>query len=523
MIENRELTMDDYLAMLRRRAKVILIPALLAPLAGFLVSYAFPPKYTSQSLILVEGQKVPESMVQPVVSQDLTARVATLQQQVLSQSRLQPVVERIYPNKNAQEVGEVIDNIRGNMSVEPVMTTLSQIGGAKPKPGQGSPVPGFYVNYTAPNAREAQQICNELTTLLVDENLKSVQAAATGTSDVLNKGLEDAKRNLDDLDSKLATFKKQFVGQLPGDEENNLKILMGLNAQLESNTQTLNRAQQDKAYAESMLAQQVAAWKSSQSSTNPQTLEKQLSDLQTQLLGMQAKYTPDHPDVIKTKADIAEVKKKLAEINKASDDATDTTPEKASGMEPPEIRQLRLQVHQYGDLITAATRDQKRLQQEIGQYQSRVSLSPGIEEQYKELTRDYTTAQKSYDDLLAKKSTNDLTIKMNNQSEGERMFPLNPANLPDAPSFPVRWQFAMGGLAAGLALGMGLSLWLELRDKSIRTEADAEAALGLPMLVAVPWVGAVVEENTNGKFKFWNKKNGNGMHSKEKEKETARV
>jgi len=43
MIENRELTMDDYLAMLRRRAKVILIPALLAPLAGWLISYAFVP------------------------------------------------------------------------------------------------------------------------------------------------------------------------------------------------------------------------------------------------------------------------------------------------------------------------------------------------------------------------------------------------------------------------------------------------------------------------------------------------
>jgi uncharacterized protein involved in exopolysaccharide biosynthesis len=44
MIENRELSMDDYLAMFRRRIKVILIPALLAPLAGFLISYAFPAK-----------------------------------------------------------------------------------------------------------------------------------------------------------------------------------------------------------------------------------------------------------------------------------------------------------------------------------------------------------------------------------------------------------------------------------------------------------------------------------------------
>ena len=31
-------------------------------------------------------------------------------------------------------------------------------------------------------------------------------------------------------------------------------------------------------------------------------------------------------------------------------------------MEPPEIRQMRLQIHQYTELIAAATRDQKRLQ-----------------------------------------------------------------------------------------------------------------------------------------------------------------
>jgi uncharacterized protein involved in exopolysaccharide biosynthesis len=511
MIENRELTMDDYLAMLRRRAKVIFVPALLAPLVGFLVSYAFPAKYTSQSLILVEGQKVPESMVQPVVSQDLTARVATLQQQVLSQSRLEPVVQRVYPGKNSQEVGEIIDNIRLNMTVEPVMTDLSQIGSTsgKKKPGGSSPVPGFYVNYTSSTARDAQQVCNELTTLLVDENLRSIQAAASGTSDVLNKGLEDAKRNLDDMDAKLAAFKKQYVGQLPGDEDNNLKILMGLNSQLEANTQTLNRAQQDKSYTESMLASQLAAWKSSQSSTNPQTLQKQLSDLQAQLLDLEAKYTEDHPDVMKTKADIAEVKKKLDEINKASSDAADLSADKASVMEPPEIRQMRVQVHQYGDLIAAATRDQKRLQQEIGTYQGRVSLSPAIEEQYKALTRDYDNAQKGYQDLLTKKSSADMTVKMTNQSEGERMFPLNPANLPDSPSFPNRWLFAGGGLGAGFAIGIGLAMWLELRDKSIRTEADAEAALELPMLVAVPWVGIAAAENGNGKngrFKFWHRK-----------------
>ena len=505
MIENRELTMDDYLAMLRRRARVILIPAVLAPVVGFLISYAFPPKYTSQSTILVERQKVPENMVQPVVSEDWTARVATLQQQVLSQTQLQPIVQKIYPNKSGQEMSQIIDDIREHMTVEPVVSDLSLIGGAvKRKPGQSSPVPGFTVSFTAANAREAQQVCNELTSLMVTENLKEIQATAQGTSDVLDRGIEDGKRNLDDLDSKLAAFKKQYVGQLPGDEENNLKILMGLNSQLDANTQTLNRAQQDKSYTESMLAQQLAAWKSSETSTNPQTLQKQLSDLQSQLIQLQARYTEDHPDVIKAKADIAEVKKKLAEINNAAPDTAQNN-DKASATEPPEIRQLRLQIHQYSNLISAATRDQKRLQQEIASYQGKVTLSPAIEEQYKGLTRDYENAQKAYQDLLAKKSTADLTVRMNNQSQGERMFPLNPANLPDSPSFPNRLYFAGGGLGVGLALGIVLSMWLELRDKSIRTEADAEAALDLPILVTVPWVGAIAGATESKYGKFWHR------------------
>jgi polysaccharide chain length determinant protein (PEP-CTERM system associated) len=508
MITSRELTMQDYAAMFRRRAKIILIPALLAPLVGYLISYALAPKFTSQSVVLVEGQKVPESMVQPVVSEDLTARVSTLQQQILAESKLRPLVQRIFPAKNPAEVGGMIDTIRANMSVESVPSDLLAIGSTgKGKKPNTSPFPGFYVKYTAANAREAQLICNELTTMLVDENSRQIAEAAAGTSEVLNRGIEDAKNNLDGMDSKLAEFKKQYVGQLPGDEENNLKILTGLNSQLEANTQTLNRAQQDKSYTESILAQQLAAWKSSQNSTNPETLQKQLSDLQTQLLQLKSKYTDDHPDVIKTKADIEGVKKKLADVNKASATGTDDTSDKGSIMEPAEVRQLRLQLHQYEDLIAAATRDQKRLQQEISNYQSRVSLSPAVEEQYKQLTRDYDNAVKGYQDLLAKKSSADLTVKMNNQAVGERMFPLNPADLPDSPSFPNRLIFALGGLAAGVAIGVGISLLLELKDNSIRNERDAEAVLELPTLIAVPWVGsAAAETNGNGGFKFFRRK-----------------
>jgi polysaccharide chain length determinant protein (PEP-CTERM system associated) len=506
MMENRELTMDDYLAMLRRRMKVILIPALLAPLAGFLVSYVFSAKYTSKSLVLVEAPKIPDMVVQQVFTEDLTQHIATIEQRVLSPTRLRPMVERLGLVKSGQNLEDVTDNIRLNMTIEPVITDLSQFG-AKRRPGQNSsPVPGFYVNYTASTAREAQQICTDLTSMLLEEDLKSRQDATQGTTLFLTKQVEDAKQNLDELDRRLAAFKNQHMGQLPGDEDNNVKILMGLNSQLDANTQNLNRATQDKSYTESMLAQQLAAWKASQSTSNPQSLQQQLSQLQAQLIDLQSRYTDDHPDVIKTRADIAEVKKQLADINDTSSKASDPANDKGSGSEPPEIRQLRLQIHQYQDLMAQATRDQKKLQQEIALYQGRVASSPGVEEQYKELARDYDNAQKVYQDDLAKQSTSKMATQAEQQQQGEQMALLNPADLPDSPSFPNRLLFAGGGLGAGLVLGLGLALWLEFREKCIRTEADAEAAVGLPLLVAVPWVVQIEPVNGDGKGHFWKRK-----------------
>jgi len=511
MSENRELTMDDYLAMLQRRLKVILIPALLAPLAGFMVSYVFPQKFTSTSTVLVEAQKVPDSYVQPVITSDFSQRIQTLSQQVLSPSRLRPVIQTLALVRPEEE-GKLISDIQQNMQVEPVITSMSQAAGAgisgakkkKPSASQET-VPGFNVNYTDSNAGRAKKICDAMTSLIVDENLRSRAEVAQGTTEFLSRQVEDAKHAIDEQDAKLANFKRQYMGQLPGDADNNMRMLMSLNSQLDATTQTLSRAQQDKAYTESMLVQQTATWKSSQSNANPQTLEQQLNQLQAQLMQLQARYTEDHPDVIKAKADIAKVEKKLKEVNAAAASATDSS-EKATGAEPPEVRQLRLQIHQYQTVIEQATLDQKRLQSQIGIYQSRTAMSPNVEEQYKLLTRDNDNAQTFYKDLLAKKSSAELGTSMESQQQGEQMHILALASLPDSPSFPNRPLFAAGGFGAGLALGFVIAIFLEFTDKSIRTEEDAAAIMDLPLLISVPWLGDDEDNaaaNGNARRRFW--------------------
>jgi polysaccharide chain length determinant protein (PEP-CTERM system associated) len=514
MIENRELTIDDYLAMLRRRLKVILIPTLLAPLVGFAVSFAFAPKYTSQSLVLVEEQKVPEGYVKPVVTRDLSQRVATLEQRALSAENLRPLIETL-GLAHGNEVDAEIDVIRDNVSIQPVLTTAL---GPTPPGRNKAQVPGFNVSFVARNPRKAQSVCAGVTNIMMRENLTDSIQASQLTTDFLARQVEDAKRNLNDLDSRLANFKKRYLGQLPGDEDNNLKILMGMNSQLDANTQTLNRAQQDKAYTESMLAQQLSAWKSSQTSTSPQSLQQQLTTLQSQLVTLQAHYTDDYPDVLKTKRDIAEIQKKLDEINAAAANPTSSGNDKENLAEPPEIRQLRLQIHQYEQVITQATRDQQKLQEQIKIFQGRVALSPAVEEEYKQLTRDYDTAQKFYDDQLAKKKESETQAAMVREQQGEQMRVLNAADLPESPSFPNRLFFAGGGLAGGLALGLGLALWLELRDTALRTEGDVVAAIGLPVLAQVPWVGLEAAEKDGNR-----KTNARLSKRQEEEKETVEV
>ena len=517
MIMNRQLGMEDYLGMARRQKWWIIIPALIAPVLGLLVSYAIPAKFTSTAAVLVEGQQI--QGVAPIVTADLLQRIVTMEQQILSTSRLKPMIDRLELAKG-ENVDALVADIRANLSIQPMDADLAKNAAAaaasKKRSTPGTPdFAGFNVLYTTSNAHVAQQVCDELTNMLIEENLRQRANTAAGQTTFYTKQLDDAKTELDQMDAKLAGFKRQYLGQLPGDEDSNLRILMGLNSQLDANTQALNRAQQDKTFAEGTLAQQLTAWKASLNTTSPQALDQQMAALQGQLLQAESRYTEDHPDVIKLKRDVAELKKKMQEANAITVSAEDT--QKASASEPPEIRQLRLQIHQYDQVIAGATRDQGRLQQQIVSYQGKVAISPTVEEQYKILTRDYDASSKAYQDLKAKESASETTQDVEKSQLGEQFHRLGPAELPDAPSFPKRWLFAAGGLGAGLGLGLALAFLFELKDDSIRTESDVEAVLELPTLIAVPWVGSTEDKDDGaGGSVFWRK-------SKESEAEKTTV
>src|SRR5713226_5389725 len=146
MALEQELNFEDYLLILRRKRRMIIIPAILGALAGYLICLVLPTKYTSHTTVLVERPTVPDSYVKPVVNEDLNQRLSSMQEQILSRTRLQNLVERFGPKgKDANRVPmeELVERLRKSITVTPL----------NPMAGTQSPqLPGFYVDVTMKDA-----------------------------------------------------------------------------------------------------------------------------------------------------------------------------------------------------------------------------------------------------------------------------------------------------------------------------------------------------------------------------------
>src|ERR1700724_1593952 len=90
----RELTPEDYIAMLRRRWLLFFILAVVGTPIAYGVSLWLPSVYKSTSLVMVEQPTVPENFVRPVANTNTSQRLVSMQQQILNQTRLEALIHQ---------------------------------------------------------------------------------------------------------------------------------------------------------------------------------------------------------------------------------------------------------------------------------------------------------------------------------------------------------------------------------------------------------------------------------------------
>ena len=477
MVRNGEITVAEAKRIIRHYWWILPLTTVGLGVLGLLAAAVLPKRYTSQTLVLVDQPTVSADIVKPVVTEDLNQRLASMQGQILGRTRLQPIIEKfgLYAeDRKRVPMEELVDRLRTSVTVKP----LEPMAGT-----QNRNLPGFYVSVTFDNAQTAQQICTQITSMFMEQNTREREQKASQTTSFLSGQLEEAKQKLDEQDAKLAQFKQQNLGSLPEESQTNLSLLAGMNAQLTANAEALSRAQQDKALNETLLSQQEATWNASRTGTNFETADQQLNSLQDELAKLLARYTPEHPDVVKLKTQIDELKKHIAQAPKTAEQSGTT---QASTIVPPQIQQLRAKLRQDELNISDLTKRQGQIQDQIRRLEARVQASPMVEQQFKEITRSHQTALDFYNQLLKQRDQAAMASDLEHRQESEQFRVLDPPSLPDKPSFPKKLYFAGGGLGAGFALGLGLMYLIALTDKSMHTERDVELCLKLPVLAMVP-------------------------------------
>jgi polysaccharide chain length determinant protein (PEP-CTERM system associated) len=477
MIRNGEIAISDVKRIFRRYWWIPTIMTLALGTLGLTASLILPKKYTSSTLVLVEQPTVPTDVIKPVVTDDLNQRMASMKAQILSRSRLEMIINKfnLYSQQRATtHMEDLVEKLKSAIDVELIQPMT---GAANRQP------PGFNVSVTFDNPQLAQQICQEITSMFMEQNATVRVAQSNKTTQFLTEQLDEAKARLDEQDKRLAEFKSHNPGSLPEQEPANLTLLTGMNTQLDAVTQALTRAQEDKTLNETLLAQQEASWKASQAGQqNQETMDQQLSALEDQLAALQAKYTPEHPDVIKLKTQIADLKRRMGE---SPDPKIASAGTQAALREPAAIQQLRAKIKQDEFNIADMTKRQAQIQEQVRIVQSRLQASPTVEQQLKELTRSYQAASDIYNELMKKRENSAMATDLEHEQEGESFKVLDAPSLPSTPSFPKKVVFVGGGFGAGLALSLGILYMLALNDKAMYTERDIEVCLNMPVLASV--------------------------------------
>lgn len=488
------MTFHDAWDFLVRRRWIVGIGLFGCWLAVWMMALLMPSVYKSETTILIESQKVPEEYVVANVSMDLQQRLEGMRQQILSRTRLQHIIDQfgLYKEGTKSNPDEVIEQMRKDIKTEAVES-----------PGRRGEFSAFKISYLAPSAKLAQQVNAQLTSLFIDQNIEQASERAENTTQFLTTEVDSARAKLAEQEARIKQFKMGALGQLPSQMDTNVRILGGLQDRQRALSQEMNRAQEQKLYLESLLAQYRSAKVQTEKGANSlPAIEEQLTKLKQDLADAQTKYTPDHPDVLRLKRLIARTEKQRediqANVNSAGANEQPSATHDPRTMTP--ILQFESQLKANQQEIADTKRELSQVEQQISAYQARLNGTPIREQQLADLTRDYDQSKANYDSLLKKQMQSQMATNLEKRQQGEQFRIMDPPSLPKKPVSPDRLKMSALGLIGGLMLGLGLAIGVEMMEDRVRTEEEVTRIINVRILAGVPHLDTP-EETTRRKWR----------------------
>jgi polysaccharide chain length determinant protein (PEP-CTERM system associated) len=438
----------------------IILPFCFSMLAGIYLALTLPKTYSAETMILVEPQRVPTNYVQSIVSTDIESRISTISQQIMSRTNIEKIIK---------EFNLFDGDDYENMYEEDKLELMRKRIGVKVTRARGADA--FTVSFTGKDPQKVMQVANALATYFIDENLKVREAQATGTSDFLENEKSTMLKRLEELEKILQNYRTQYMGELPEQLDSNLNILGRLQEQLNQKEERLS----DLRYRLTQSRNQTA-FSASDTTNNASGETADLEQLKAQLTMLQAKYTGNHPDVVKTKSLIAHIEDKIKNQGLSGNENSGSNSNYSQSIQNQglelEIRNLSSQIND--------------IYKQIQSYQARVEVTPKREQELMSLTRDYNNILSSYNSLLNRKLEAEIAVNMEKKQKGEQFRIIDSAKLPEKPTSPDLKKLFVIFMFIGVGSGFGIIFVIDFLDTSFKSKEEVESFTSIPVLTMVP-------------------------------------
>ena len=529
-MEEQTKELRDYIDAFRRRRKSILSVAGVIFVISVIAALLWPPTYRSTATILIEEQEVPPDLVRSTITSFAAQRIQTISQTVMTRANLMQIIEKydLYRRRRQYDTTEeILDRMRKDIDVEMINADVID-------PRSGRPTPAtiaFTLSFDGDGAGVTQKVATELTSLFLNENVKTRTEKATETYSFLSDEANKLKQHITDLETKMAAFKEKNAGRLPELRQFNLQLRERTESDLRDLETQLRSLDDRKFYLEGQLAQ-INPLTPTVGAEGQQILDPvtQLKTLRSQYITALAKYAPDHPDVVRLRRQIEGLEKQVGDVDSSTEQAKTlaelrtqlaaarekyspdhpdvvrltkavaaqeealkkkSTPEMTVAKEKPDnpaYLTMQAQLEGIKSQMESLSAQRDALKIKLADYDKRLQQTPEVERNYLVLTRDYDDSVRRYQELKAKQNEAQVGQELEKERKGERFSLIDPPQLPEQPVKPNRPAIIILGLLLSMASGLGFAAVAEGMDSSVRGARGVTAVLESPPLSIIPYL-----------------------------------
>ena len=369
-------------------------------------------------------------------------------------------------------------------------------------------MPYFRISYQDRDPVLAQKVTDTITQLFLAKERETRQEQVIGATEFLDTEAAKILVRLTQAEEELKGLKERYRYELPEQLSTNLSTLDRLQNQLTANIEERDRYITHKHDLERLLSEtspvltEESILASGGTRRTPSPLVDEYRHKERVLAELRSRYTDRHPDVLRTQAELEQMKERIPPEDLLEIETPDEPQKTVTRQANPVYQQLVSQLNEVNTELKILDERRGKIEREITLVNRRVENTPAREQEIIEVQRRAEGLREQYRDLQSKLSTAQLTQSLESMQKGEHFNVIDPANFPLEPTKPNRLLILAIGLAGALCFGILLAVAVDFIDQKLWNSNEVPELLGVQVIGEIPEI-LTLDEIKKKRLRAW--------------------